>query len=73
MILGLGGGWTVGFAAVKLLPTLDFFAPGERPIDPARANTLRMLVLALFSRNQYPGRTLMGCRGAFMSTARTSG
>ena len=60
LILALIGAWTAGFAAVKLLPTLSFFGPGGRPIDPGERNYLWMFLPELFSRNQDPGRLLEG-------------
>ena len=58
LTLALVGGWTFGFAAIKLLPTLDFFGPGGRPMDAGERNPLWIIGLALFSRNQDPGREL---------------
>jgi hypothetical protein len=58
LVLALIGASTTGFAAVKLLPTLSFFGPGGRPIDPGEANHLWMFVPALFSRNQWGGQIL---------------
>ena len=60
MILALVGAWAAGFGAVKVLPTLNFFALGGRPIDPGERNRLWMFFPELFSRNQYPGRILAG-------------
>jgi hypothetical protein len=60
MILALIGVWTVGFAAIKLLPTLDFFGPGGRAIDPGEANPLWIFIPALFSRYQWGGQILKG-------------
>ncbi len=58
IMLAVIGASTAGFAAVKLLPTLNFFGPGGRPIDPGERNPVWVLAAALFSRNQWGGQVL---------------
>jgi hypothetical protein len=44
--------FSIGFAAVKLLPTLELMRAHPRPWNVAEATPLRMILYALFSRNQ---------------------
>jgi len=60
LVLAIIGVWAAGFAAVKLLPTLDFFGPGGRYMDPGESNRLWMFLPELFSRYQWGGRILEG-------------
>lgn len=60
IVLAIVGVGAAGFAAVKFLPTLDFFGPAGRPIGAGEPNAPRLFLTELFSRNQYPGRPFEG-------------
>lgn len=50
--LGVLGLFFVGFAAVKLLPTVQLMLTHPRPWNVSEATPLRLILYALFSRNQ---------------------
>ncbi len=54
IILGL---FSVGFAAVKLLPGYVLIQQFPRPVDYPEYNPVRILLTALFARNQYYDRS----------------